>query len=56
MEVRLEKYVDGQWFAYGVYDISTKDGLRAYTEACAFNGRYFEPRHIRGVIVKGDLT
>ena len=47
MEVRLEKEVYGEWYAYGTYDLSNDHDLAAYTQACAEVGKYFRIRAVR---------
>lgn len=44
MKVQLEKFVEGNWCAYGVYDLSKSSDVKAYTEAVVMNSRFFKVR------------
>lgn len=39
-KVRLEKYVDGEWWKYGDYDISENSQLKALVEAAFLHGTH----------------
>ena len=46
MKIKLEKFVDNDWYEYGIYNLSNFSDVKSYTEAVILNSQYFKSEQL----------